>query len=92
MIFNAFEGIATESTLKAILRVVTYAKDINDRLQVSVVNQVPVSIYANNSSGSVGAANIVPFSTGSWNVTDVREEIMISQQQNFLISRSRWTF
>lgn len=91
-LFNAFEGIGTESTLRAILRAVTYAKDINDRLQVSIANQPPVIVYAGNTSANIAQNNIAPYNAMSWNMMDAREDFMISAQQNFIIARNRWTF
>lgn len=88
---NAFEDLSTESMLRKILRAVSFAKDSQDRMYVTVANVSPVNIYAGNSS-TLQSGQVVPiWSAQSWNAHDIRQEYAEITHQSFQATRSRWT-
>lgn len=95
---NAFDEVATEGTLRALLRVfqegrfLPYAKDTNDRMRVAVDTGTVTSIaYLGNASAVPGASNVVPWSSGTGVLMDDRAEQQDFTLLNFMTSRSRWT-
>jgi len=89
---NAFEGIATESTLRRLLEHLRFAKDGSDRLRVSVDNNPQVVVYSNNSATQLsGGASPLPFATSTWNVVDARHEMQELSLQSFQNTRNRWS-
>jgi len=90
-IVNILGETATEYTLRAVLRAVSFARDTNDRLRVVVDNQVSASIFQGNQNNNIGQNNIAPYNAGSWNVVDARDTARDIAVQNFQAQRSRWT-
>lgn len=96
-VVNLFGELGLEGTLRKILSAVTFPRDSADRQRVVVDNTVPVSgtvtstVNAANTAGTIGASIIAPFSQNSWNNHDIREEYMVLTQQNFQVTRNRWT-
>ena len=91
---NAFGGLGLEETLRQILRAVSFARDSADRLRVSVDNAPQSLVYMNNSSTSfVGSTGTSPtyHTPSSWNSVDARVEIHELSQQNYQMTRNRWT-
>lgn len=95
---NAFEEIATESTLRQLVRIfqegrfLPYSKDVNDRMRVIVDNQAASSVYMGNTSAAPGASNIAPWASSSGGLLmDDRAEQQDFTLLNFQNTRSRWT-
>lgn len=89
---NAFGDLGLEGTLRSILRAVTFPRDTSERLRVSVDTWPgSVIVYANGSNVPIGSVNIIPHSSGSFNVTDAREDMMIAMQSNYINQRNRWS-
>lgn len=89
---NPFGELGLEGTLRNILRAVTAAKDTADRYRMIVDNQPPVSVYMNNSTTSAVSGTSVAYHVPSaWNVVDARVEIQELSQQNFQMTRNRWS-
>lgn len=89
---NAFGAIALEETLRNILRAVTFAKDSSERLQVVVQNQPGMSVYnGNTATSAVQGLSPGYHNPNTWNVVDGRVEIQELSQQNFQMTRSRWS-
>lgn len=96
---NAFENVATESTLGTIRNILNtisrntfYAKTVTDQLRVNVDNGYIGSIGQINTQ-LFGASNGVPgyFSTGSPFASDSREMQRLQSEQAIMASMSRWT-
>jgi hypothetical protein len=95
-VVNLFGELGLEGTLRKILAAVTYPRDSSDRLRViadsaTVSGTVTSTVNAANTAAIIGGTNIVPYSQGSWNNHDIREEYMVLSQQNFQATRNRWT-
>lgn len=95
---NAFDLLGTESTLRKILSAVTFAKSSSDQLRVVTdsgstvaVSSGTISVFGANVNGVVGATNVAPYAGTSWNDHDIREQYQVQTQQNFMITRNRWT-
>jgi hypothetical protein len=82
-----------EDYLRRILRAVSYARTSGDQLRVNVDNQVPTYIYMGNSSTSVqqAALQLSQYATNTWNVDDAREVARRASEQQWAITRQRWT-
>lgn len=100
MLRNAFEAIATESSLGKVVqllgniqRAVTWARDTQDRMIVNVA-QTPNSVQNNGSSTNTmqGAAlNPAHWGSLSWNTVDDRWSYGNGLNGVFNSTRSRWT-
>lgn len=89
---NAFEEMATESTLRRLLEHMRFAKDASDRLRVSVDTMPQSTVYtANTSAGIQGVATSAPFGPNTWNQNDARHEMQEFSLQTFTMTRNRWT-
>lgn len=91
---NAFEEMATERTMRLILAAVSYARDINDRLRVTVDNQVSTTVSAGpymNGSASAGTARLLYDVNATFTVDD-RDEMRAATQHNARAARQRWTY
>lgn len=86
---NAFEELATETTLRKLVSAVTFARDINQRLRV-VVDGTAVTV----GTQYFGSSNVVPvyYSTGAPMSMDARETQRLASIQAGQISRQRWTY
>ena len=101
MLRNAFEGVATEGTLRRLLNALNYAKDLNDRMRV-VVDTMPTTTVTGTVTAvtalngiAFGSSNVAPahFASGAPNAFDAREQQMILMRSNFQQARTqRWTF
>jgi len=99
---NAFDGLATEGTLGKIIAILqglqrntNYARDVQDRLRVTVDNSVNASVSngANNSATMQGGGlNPLHWGTNSWNLADDRWEFGNALNGVFNSTRNRWTF
>lgn len=95
-VVNLFGELGLEGTLRKILAAVTYPRDSSERQRV-IVDSAVVSgtvtstINAANTAATIGATNVLPYSQGSWNNHDIREEYMVLSQQNFNMAKNRWT-
>ena len=92
MIRNAFDNLGTESALRRIANLLTFARDQNDRILVSVTGSP--QIYNRNSSTTVtGNDSQVHFSGASWNIMDSREAQRVAlRTASDAVRRGRWTF
>lgn len=94
---NMFDMVATEGTLRQLLRQLTFAKTPQDALRVNVENGVSVTGAIVNNGGSTtamqGAAlNPAFWGATSWNTVDARYAFGEQQIMNFIQNRERWTF
>lgn len=91
---NAFDGLATESGLRRIANLLTFARDNQDRLRVLIDNTVPVIVYNKNSTtGTQGSGSGGWYSNGSWSDREGREELMLQYKQRAdFVKRNRWTY
>ena len=89
---NAFEAVATESTLRRLLAVASYARDVNARLRVVIYNAPPALLYRANSRDPT--VNRHPF--GDVNavfMVDEREQQRVQSEQSFnQVRTQRWSF
>lgn len=99
MLRNAFDLLATEGTLRNLLRAMTFAKTSSDQLRVNVDNNVNVvgTITAVvNNGGNAGASmqlaanNPGLWSQTSWNATDARYQYGETLVGNYIQNRQRW--
>ena len=90
---NAFENLGTESTLRRILNMLTFARDSNDRLRTIVDNQPPVVLNMRSNTTQMNGNTELWYSAGSWNITDAREDLRIQHNQRAdFVKRNRWTY
>lgn len=94
---NAFEEMATESTLRQLVRIfqegrfLPYAKTSTDAMRVNVDNQAAATMYLGNTSSTPGSSNIAPWTASAGLLMDDRAEQQDFTLLNFTNSRSRWT-
>ena len=90
---NAFDNLSTESALRRIANLLTFARDSLDRIRV-IVDSGTVTVYNRGSSADmVNSALPVPFSSVSWNAMDARETQRVAMRANSdAVKRSRWTY
>lgn len=93
MLRNAFDLLATEGTLRQILRQLTYAKTSSDQLRVNVDNQPAVTLQNSSTSTLMAGAAVNPqlWGSTSWNTVDARYAFGEQQIMNFIQNRERWT-
>lgn len=93
MLRNAFDALATEGTLRQLVRQLLFAKDTQDRLRVIVDAQPAITIFSGNSSSSLQGAgqNPGPWTSSAWNVVDQRWDYGNGLNGVFNSTRSRWT-
>jgi hypothetical protein len=93
---NIFGAVATEDTLKQLLRVfqegrfLPYSKDSADRMYVYVGNAPQVVNYMGNSSAGPGATNLPPWGISTGVLMDDRAEQQDFTLGNFIHTRNRW--
>lgn len=95
MLRNAFDMLATEGTLKQLLRQLSFARTATDQLRVSVDNSPNVTqagIFNGNSNTSMSAAANQPAHWGpvSWNSVDARYQYGEQLIGNYIQNRERW--
>jgi hypothetical protein len=91
---NAFDNLGTEQALRRIANLLTFARDQQDRIRVSVDNQAAVTVYNTNTS-TASQANTSPgwFGNSTWNAMDARETQRISMRGVADATRkNRWTY
>lgn len=98
MLRNAFDLLATEGTLRQILRAITFPRNTQDVLRVNVDNTVTVSgtVAMNNAAtgNTMQGAGTHPAFWGavSWNTVDARYAFGEQQIATYIQNRERWTF
>lgn len=88
MLRNAFDLVATETTLRNILRAVTFAKTTTDQLRAIVDSgTISATSYFGNTTGVAPA----PYALGAPNAHDSRELMMQTTQAAFNATiQQRW--
>ena len=95
---NAFDLLATEGTLRQLLRQLSFARTPTDQLRVVVENTLPgvnnVYVYNAGSQASMVNAGVNPQHWGpvSWNTVDARYAYGEQLVGNYIQNRERWTF
>lgn len=99
---NAFEGLGTESTLKRILKAVSFIKDPNGRMRVVIDNTSTSPVVVAQSGATAGVVNAVLwanagvaagwYTQGGPNSVDAREQLRYQMRGVYEQRRSRWTF
>lgn len=91
---NAFDNLGTEQALRRIANLLTFARDANDRIRVTVDNQAAVTVYNQNSSTNAQGNNTqVWFSSSTWSAMDARETQRINMRGVADATRkNRWTY
>lgn len=89
---NAFDNLGTESALRRIANLLTFARDSLDRPRV-VVDSGSVTIYnrasSNNQAGQDGTSY---YSAVTWNSVDAREPLRAQYRSNATyVRQTRWT-
>lgn len=94
MLRNMFDAVATEGTLRQLLRQLTFPRTITDVLRVNVDNSPQATIYSGNTNSSMAGAVNQPAHWGavSWNTVDARYAFGEQQVLNYIQNRERWTF
>ena len=90
---NAFDGLATESSLRRIANLLGFARDTTDRLRV-VVESSAISLYNRSSGNAVaGSDGGTWYNATSWNTVDSRDPLRWQHRNNFnYVRQTRWTF
>lgn len=90
---NAFDSLSTESALRKIANLLTFARDASDRIRI-IVDGGSISVYNRNSSTDMPATNLpLPFANHTWNAQDARETQRIQMRLNADLTRkNRWTY
>jgi hypothetical protein len=96
---NAFDNLATESSLRRLANLLTFARDSADRIRVvvdggTIGGTVQSNIFNVASTASPTGGNSSPYySSVSWNSVDARESLRLSHtQRSDFVKRNRWTF
>jgi len=90
---NAFDNLGTESALRRIANLLTFARDSNDRIRVIVDSQPAVTVYNRNSSGSVQNSTQNYNDPSSWNNVDARDPLRQQYRTNAnFTAKNRWTY
>lgn len=87
---NAFEGIATELTLRRLLNAMNFAKDPQDRMRVVLENETNTNVRR-ISLWSWGTYAQRYLTDGSVNSVDPREPLAMQMRSNFnYVRNTRW--
>lgn len=91
---NAFDNLGTESALRRIVNLLTFARDSADRIRVVVDSQPAVYVYNRSSGTSIqSGTGELWYSALSWNIVDAREPLVMQNKSRAdFIKRNRWTF
>lgn len=91
---NAFDSLGTESALRRIANLLTFARDSADRIRVVVDSSITSLVYNRNSTTATqGNTSNVWYNASSWSDRDGREEIMLQYKQRADFNkRNRWTY
>jgi hypothetical protein len=95
MLRNAFDNLGTEAALRRIANLLTFARDQQDRIRVTLDTNNANNIVYNRGSSTTqqGTDSPLPFSALTWNAMDARETQKNAMRTNSeLIKRNRWTF
>lgn len=98
MLRNAFDMLATEGTLRQLLRQLSFAKTPTDAMRVNVENSLSVTsisaapVFAGNSNNTMVNAVNQPAHWGSvsWNSVDARYQYGEQLIGNYIQNRERW--
>ena len=89
---DAFDNLGTESALRRIANLLTFARDSNDRIRV-VVDNSSVTVYNRASSGSLQNSTLAYNDGTSWNSVDARDPLRQQYRANAVnVARNRWTY
>lgn len=90
---NAFDNLGTESALRRIANLLTFARDSNDRIRV-VVDNSAITVYNRATSTNMTNDNASPYqSSTSWNATDARDPLRQQYRANAnFTAKNRWTY
>lgn len=93
MLRNAFDSLSTESALRKIASLLTFARDSLDRIRI-IVDAGTISVYNRNSTTNMGGDVLpVPFTNHSWNAQDARETQRVQMRLNAdFVRKNRWTY
>lgn len=89
---NAFDNLGTESALRRIANLLTFARDNNDRIR-TIVDGGAISLYNRSSGTNMTNDNSTQYQTStSWNAVDAREPLR-QQHRNYTnyVRQTRWT-
>lgn len=91
---NAFANLGTENALRRIINLLTFARDGQDRIRVSLDNQPAVTVYNRNSGSNMTNDISAQYQTnGSWNAIDAREPLKLNHAaRSDFVKRNRWTY
>lgn len=91
---NAFDSLGTESALRRIANLLTFARDGQDRIRVIIDNAQHMLVYNRNSTTSVQSnTGSSWYNSSAWSDRDGREEIMLQYKQRAdFVKRNRWTY
>lgn len=91
---NAFDGLATEGTLKRLISMLGFARDGQDRLRIIVEGTATTALYARNTTTNMsGSDSQIHYSSSTWNAIDARDpyRMQMTQRSDF-IKTNRWTY
>lgn len=89
---NAFDGLATESGLRRIVNLLTFARDNNDRIR-TIVDGGSLTIYNRASGTNMTNDNSTSYQSSlSWNSVDARDPLRQQHRSTTNYTRqTRWT-
>mgnify|MGYP003331469889 CR=1 FL=1 len=92
---NAFDNLSTEAAIRKLANLLTFARDSQDRIRVTVDNNnANNSVYMGGSTTRMDAGyNPAFFSAAAWNIMDSRETQRISMRiAADAVRKNRWTY
>lgn len=92
---NAFDGLATENGLRRIANLLTFARDAQDRIRmtVDVINSpIQANVYARASTSSVQQVSLAFMDSLAWNLQDARETQRVQMAATSALAKQRWTY
>ena len=91
---NAFDNLSTEQALRRIANLLTFSRDAQDRIQVSVGNAPQTLVYNQNTTTNAQGNNTQAwFSSSTWSAMDARETQRINMRGVADATRkNRWTY
>ena len=90
---NAFDNLGTESALRRIANLLTFARDSADRIRVAV-DSGSIVVYARGTSTNIATDTTgTPFLSTMWNAQDARETQRITMRPTAdFVRKNRWTY
>lgn len=90
---NAFDNLGTESALRRIANLLTFARDSNDRIRVVVDNSAMTVYNRGTSTNMTNDTSSLYQSNTSWNAIDGRDPLRQQYRANAnFTARNRWTY